>query len=240
MAEVEGMKISQAAEIKSPKGTEYFPVANGGTQGKVSLNTMKEYATSELKERMDEVENKVFPLTVSVSGGGTFEKGVPKDITVKWTLKKGDSTVSAESVTVNDEPASGTSKLFSGVTQNTTYTVKAVYQGKTAQGSTSATFVAPMYFGFAAATEAASLEITSLGKQSIKTSPGGSYTLNNATTGHYLWLCVPGSMTISRVTSSGFDVPMEAAEDGSTPVDSYKCYRSSSPINEGAMSIVIS
>ena len=210
MAEVEGMKISQAAEIKSPKGTEYFPVANGGTQGKVSLNTMKEYATSELKERMAEVENKVFPLTVS------------------------------ESVTVNDEPASGTSKLFSGVTQNTTYTVKAVYQGKTAQGSTSATFVAPMYFGFAAATEVASLEITSLGKQSIKTSPGGSYTLNNATTGHYLWLCVPSSMTISRVTSSGFDVPMEAAEDGSTPVDSYKCYRSSSPINEGAMSIVIS
>ena len=145
-----------------------------------------------------------------------------------------------QSVTVNDEPASGTSKLFSGVTQNTTYTVKAVYQEKTAQGSTSATFVAPMYFGFAAATEAASLEITSLGKQSIKTSPGGSYTLNNATTGHYLWICVPSSMTISRVTSSGFDVPMEAAENGSTPVDSYKCYRSSSPINEGAMSIVIS
>ena len=207
---------------------------------KINVDGVDYGIRTDLDERMGMIEDKVFPLAISVSGGGTFEKGVPKDITVKWTLKKGDSTVSAESVTVNDEPASGTSKLFSGVTQNTTYTVKAVYQGKTAQGSTSATFVAPMYFGFAAATEAASLEITSLGKQSIKTSPGGSYTLNNATTGHYLWLCVPSSMTINRVTSSGFDIPMEEQQTGSTSVDTYKCYRSSSQINEGNVTIVIS
>lgn len=206
----------------------------------INVNGVDYGIRTDLDEKMGMIEDKVFPLAISVSGGGTFEKGVPKDITVKWTLKKGDSTVSAESVTVNDESASGTSKLFSGVTQNTTYTVKAVYQGKTAQGSTSATFVAPMYFGFAAATEAASLEITSLGKQSIKTSPGGSYTLNNATTGHYLWLCVPSSMTINRVTSSGFDIPMEEQQTGSTSVDTYKCYRSSSQINEGNVTIVIS
>lgn len=206
----------------------------------INVNGVDYGIRTDLDEKMGMIEDKVFPLAISVSGGGTFEKGVPKDITVKWTLKKGDSTVSAESVTVNDESASGTSKLFSGVTQNTTYTVKAVYQEKTAQGSTSATFVAPMYFGFAAATEAASLEITSLGKQSIKTSPGGSYTLNNATTGHYLWLCVPSSMTINRVTSSGFDIPMEEQQTGSTSVDTYKCYRSSSQINEGNVTIVIS
>ena len=206
----------------------------------INVNGVDYGIRTDLDEKMGMIEDKVFPLAISVSGGGTFEKGVPKDITVKWTLKKGDSTVSAESVTVNDESASGTSKLFSGVTQNTTYTVKAGYQGKTAQGSTSATFVAPMYFGFAAAIEAASLEITSLGKQSIKTSPGGSYTLNNATTGHYLWLCVPSSMTINRVTSSGFDIPMEEQQTGSTSVDTYKCYRSSSQINEGNVTIVIS
>lgn len=206
----------------------------------INVNGVDYGIRTDLDEKMGMIEDKVFPLAISVSGGGTFEKGVSKDITVSWTVKKGDSTVSAESVTVNDVPASGTSKQFSGVAESTTYTVKAVYQGKTVQGSTSATFVAPMYFGFSAASEAGSLEITSLVKQSVKTSPGGSYTLNNTVSGHYLWLCVPSSMTINRVTSSGFDVPMEAAAGGSTTVDSYKCYRSSLPINSGNMSIVIS
>ena len=77
--------------------------------------------------------------------------------------------------------------------------------------------------GFAQTSEVSSLDIVSLTKQSIKTSASGSYSLNNPTTGYYLWLCVPSSMSIQKVTSSGFDVPMEAAANGSTAVDSYKC-----------------
>lgn len=237
---VAGKKISQATERKALDGKEYLPVAHNGAQYKVGMDTIKAYATQQIAERLNDVEDKVFPLALSVSGGGTFEKGTTQTITVKWTLKKGDSVVTAESVTVNDETATGTSKQFTGVKQTTTYAVQATYQGKTTQGSTTATFVAPMYFGFAAASQVSGLDVDSLGKQAIKTSPNGSYTLSNATTGHYLWLCVPSSMTIYKVASSGFDVPMEAAQEASTEVDTYRCYRSSSPINAGAMSIVIS
>ena len=91
-----------------------------------------------------------------------------------------------------------------------------------------------------AAADAAGLVLTDLVKQAIKTSPAGTYSLNNTTTGHYLWLCVPNTMTIKKVTSGGFDVPMEAAQSSTTAVDTYKCYRSSSPINQGAMNIVVS
>lgn len=54
----------------------------------------------DLSEKVTALEGKVFPLTISVSGGGTFEKGVPKTITVSWTVKKGDDVVTADSVTV--------------------------------------------------------------------------------------------------------------------------------------------
>lgn len=207
---------------------------------KINVGGVDYEVRKDLAEKVTALEDKVFPLTISVSGGGTFEKGVPRTITVTWTVKEGDDTVTADSVTVNDESASGTSKQFTNVSATTTYVVKATKDGTQVKGQTTATFVAPMYFGFAAADAASSLSITSLNKQSIKTSPAGTYTLNNSQTGNYLWLCVPSSMTINRVTSSGFDIPMEEQQTGSTSVDTYKCYRSSSQINEGSVTIVIS
>lgn len=198
---------------------------------------------SNFERIVDEVnllDDKLNPLTIQVSGGGTFEKGTSQTITVSWTVKKGDSVVTADSVLVNDVAADGNSKVFANVNTTTTYTVKATKDGKQVQGNTKATFIAPMYFGFSAEAQASSLAITSLEKQAIKTSPNGSYTLNNTTSGHYLWLCIPNSMTINKVTSGGFDVPMEASQEGTTSVDTYKCYRSSSAINEGNMNIVIS
>lgn len=195
-----------------------------------------------LSEELSKITAELFPLAVTVSGGGVFEKGASRTITVKWTVKEGNDVVQPDTVLVNGDSVSATetSKVFEGVSATTTYTVKATKGSSTAQGSTTATFVAPMYFGFAQTSEVSSLDIVSLTKQSIKTSASGSYSLNNPTTGYYLWLCVPSSMSIKKVTSSGFDVPMEAAANGSTAIDSYKCYRSSSAINAGVMSIVVS
>lgn len=233
---IEGKKLSELTDkIEDIQGTERIYVSDGS-------GIPKYIETGQLAdvERVSALEDKVFPLTIQVSGGGTFEKGVSRTITVSWTVKKGDSVVTADSVTVNDVAESGSSKEFTNVSTTTSYTVKATKDGKQVQGSTTATFVAPMYFGFVAANTVDSLEITSLGKQAIKTNPNGTYTLNNTTTGHYLWLCVSQSMTINKVTSSGFAVPMEAAATKTTSVDTYKCYRSSSAINEGDVTIVIS
>lgn len=234
-----GTKISEATLRETLQGTENLPIVDSSLPaGRTTVDNIKDYILND--ERITDIEDKVFPLSISVSGGGTFEKGVARNITVSWTVKKGDTTVTPDSVTINDNPATGTSQVFNDVEATTTYTVKATYQSKTVQASTKATFIAPMYFGFAANSEIAGLDITTLGKQSIKTTPNGTYNLNNGTTGDYLWLCVPNTMTINKVTSGGFDVPMESAVTGTTAVDTYKCYRSSSAINAGAMTIVIS
>lgn len=195
-----------------------------------------------LIQNIAELQKEVFPLSVTVSGGGTFEKGTTQNVTIRWTTKLGSTVITPETITVNDVAVANTStsKVFSGVTSTTTYTVKVTNNGIVASGSKKATFVAPMYFGFAAASSVDSLTIESLTKQTIKENPVGTYTINNPTKGYYLWLCVPDSMTINKVVSSGFDVPMEAPATKSTTIDTYKCYRTSAAPNPGDMTITIS
>lgn len=102
-----------------------------------------------ITEALKRINAELFPLSISVSGGGIFEKRTTQAITVSWTVKEGSSTATPDTVSVNDVGVSPsvTSKVFEGVTENTTYTVKAVKDGTTVQGSTSATFVNPSYFG---------------------------------------------------------------------------------------------
>lgn len=102
-----------------------------------------------ITEALNKINTELFPLSISVSGGGLYEKRTTQTITVKWTIKEGSNTVTPDTLSVNNESVSvsTTSKVFEGVTGNTTYTVKAVKNGVTVQGSTSVTFVNPSYFG---------------------------------------------------------------------------------------------
>ena len=194
-----------------------------------------------LNTRISSIEDRVFPLTIAVYGGGVFEKGTTKIVSIGWTLKAGDDTVQAERATINGIEVNAEMQPFVfSISESSTYTVAAIYEGKRVQGSTSAQFIAPMYFGFASAASVSDLDIKGLIKQAVKTSASGSYTLNNEVTGNFLWLCVPSVMRVDRVSCGGFDVPMEAAEEAQTDVDGYKCYRSASAINSGDMSSVIS
>ena len=102
-----------------------------------------------ITEALNKINTELFPLRISVSGGGLYEKRTTQTITVKWTIKEGSNTVTPDTISVNNESVSvsTTSKVFEGVTGNTTYTVKATKNGVTVQGSTSVTFVNPSYFG---------------------------------------------------------------------------------------------
>lgn len=233
----------QDDKVYGRKNGGWAEIVGSGTvtiDSELSLTSTNPVQNRVISAKLEELDNIVNPLTLSVSGGGLFEKGTTQRITISWVLKKGSSIVTPDSSTVNDEPVSGTSKNYDGVVSTTTYTVKSLKGSKTVKASTTATFIAPMYFGFSENSTASGLIIDSLQKQSLKTTPGGSYTINNPTSGNYLWLCVPEEMSINRVTSGGFDVPMESSQEGSTSVGVYKCYRSSSSINQGNMNIIIS
>lgn len=100
-----------------------------------------------MNELLAQLDEKVFPTTLSVSGGGTYDEGTSQTIMVSWRLMKNGQTLTPDSVTVNGEtvdPATGY-KVFTDVTTTTTYRVVVVYKGKTYNGSTTATFKKTYY-----------------------------------------------------------------------------------------------
>lgn len=206
-----------------------------------SDNSVKE----ELGTSITELDNAVFPLGVTLSVSPTVvEAGVSTQVTISWgATLKGQSINDVASFTLNDTSVSGTTSKKETITDATpttkTYTLVTSYNGRSNTTKVNLSVVGAMYFGFNAANAVGSLDVVSLGKQSLKTSPNGTYTLQNSTDGHYMWLCVPNNMNISKVTMSGFDVPMEAAVTKAVGAITYKCYRSSNALLNGSYTIII-
>lgn len=56
----------------------------------------------------------------------------------------------------------------------------------------------------------------------------------------YIWLVVPSYLSISRVTSAGFDVTLAAPQTITTNLGSFKAYRTDNPLTPAAWNLVIS
>lgn len=137
-------KRPQHEEWEFKASTEYdIPVASledGGHGGLMSY---------EDKVLLQKLAASVFPLTLTVTGGGVYRKTTTQTVTVSWSLKQGPDAVTPDSLKVNNEPVdvSLTSKQFPGIAVNTTFRVEATKDEVTKTGSVSAVFVNPSYFG---------------------------------------------------------------------------------------------
>lgn len=137
-------KKPQHEEWEFKASTEYdIPVASledGGHGGLMSY---------EDKVLLQKLAASVFPLTLTVTGGGVYRKTTTQTVTVSWSLKQGPDAVTPDSLKISNEPieVSLTSKQFPGITVNTTFRVEATKEGVTKTGSVSAVFVNPSYFG---------------------------------------------------------------------------------------------
>lgn len=137
-------KRPQHEEWEFKASTEYdIPVASledGGHGGLMSY---------EDKVLLQKLAASVFPLTLTVTGGGVYRKTTTQTVTVNWSLKQGPDAVTPDTLKINNEPieVSLTSKQFSGIAVNTTFRVEATKGGVTKTGSVSAVFVNPSYFG---------------------------------------------------------------------------------------------
>lgn len=137
-------KKPQHEEWEFKASTDYdIPVASledGGHGGLMSYGD---------KVLLQQLAASVFPLTLTVTGGGVYRKTTTQTVTVKWSLKQGPDAVIPDTLKINNEPIgfSLTSKQFPGIAVNTTFRVEATKDGVTKTGSVSAVFVNPSYFG---------------------------------------------------------------------------------------------
>lgn len=151
-------------------------------------------------------------------------------------LKRGDALLSDRPV----DNLSGTKDTLNTNDDTTTYSLSITAHGVTRNASAIVSAYYPCYFGHTTKTIIVGTDVLSFSKQSIKSSPNGTYSMSDISQGEYAWLCIPSNFNINSVTSSGFSVPMEAAI--SVPVEgkgNYKCYRTSSSLVAGTFNFVI-
>lgn len=56
----------------------------------------------------------------------------------------------------------------------------------------------------------------------------------------YIWLVVPSYLSIARVTSAGFDVPLSAPHAITNSLGTFKAYRTANPLTQATWNLVIS
>ncbi len=203
------------------------------------------YATQETVNAVAEVIYQQFSSLSLSSSSTIIERGVDTAVTISWTFTFNSASATPDTISVT----SGSNTLISDtsvksvsdtINSTTSYSATATYNGVTKTASRTVSAYYPMYFGSSANTTLEESDILAMTKQSIKSSPSGTYSITVGQ-GEYLWLCVPSTMSISSVTSSGFEVPMESYITVTvTDKTDYRCYRSTSSFNEGTVSIVIS
>lgn len=207
-------------------------------------------ADTEHESRLLALEQSEWPLSLELSINPILIEftGSEKDTTVAWKIMRKGVGVTPTVLTFKQDGVALSAELVANGSINakvnklgdTVFEIAVEAEGMKKSASKKLTMVLPVYMGFAGASDAAGLAITELSKYAPLASPAGTYKIKNNADGIYLWLCVPDTMTINKVTSSGFTVPMMEVQTGQTELGGYKCYRSSNAIVAGEYTYTIS
>lgn len=222
-----------------------------------NINTVDDKLDKEITDRT-EGDNSIWEVLydqfIQISGFGVsptiIEKGVATDINISGRFLFAGNPLTPDTLTlkindkvISNQPVnnlSGTKDTLTTISDRITYSVSITAHGVTKNASATVSTYYPCYFGHTTKTIIVGTDVLSFSKQSIKSSPNGTYSMSDISQGEYVWLCVPSNFNINSVTSSGFSVPMEAAI--SVPVEgkgNYKCYRTSSSLVAGTFNFVI-
>lgn len=250
--------ITEAIEAEAQaRDTAISTEATARSEADTALQTAMDKNVTELKgadteheSRLLALEQSEWPLSLELSINPILIEftGSEKDASVSWKIMRKGVAVTPTVLTFKQDGVALSAELSANGSINakvnklgdTVFEIAVEAEGMKKSASKKLTMVLPVYMGFAGASDAAGLAITELSKYAPLASPAGTYKIKNNADGIYLWLCVPDTMTINRVTSSGFTVPMREVQTGQTELGGYKCYRSSNAIVAGEYTYTIS
>ena len=142
-----------------------------------------------LFSQVSQLMSKVFPFTMTLSGGGTYEKGSSQTINLSWTY---DRDIESQSINNESLLIGIRAKQYANVTTDTTYSLKAIQGGQTYTKSVSAQFKVKKYYGVSANGTLTNDEILSLSNTWAGRTQG--VTVFDCTGGKYPYYIIPTSM----------------------------------------------
>lgn len=256
VAETTARTAAIEAEAQA-RGAAISDEATARSEADKALQTAMDKNVTELKgadtsheSRLLALEQSEWPLSLELTINPILIEftGSEKDTSVAWKIMRKGVGVTPTVLTFKQDGVALSAELVANGSINakvnklgdTVFEIAVEAEGMKKSASKKLTMVLPVYMGFAGASDAAGLAITELSKYAPLASPAGTYKIKNNADGIYLWLCVPDTMTINKVTSSGFTVPMREVQTGQTELGGYKCYRSSNAIVAGEYTYTIS
>lgn len=239
--------LTGALALPSLEDTNYLSESSNIVDG------MKELDKQIADGRHDEVWEVLYTQFTQISGFSVsptiIEKGVDADITIRGNnlfnskpLVPETLSVKRGTTVINSTPIASLNIKDTLNTEDdrTTYTLSITSKGVTKTATANVNAYYPMYFGHSAKAALTGEDVLGLTKQAIKSSPNGTYNMTGIAEGEYVWLCVPSNFSITKVTSSGFGVPMAAAATVTVEgKGSYKCYRTEGALKAGNFNFVI-
>ena len=239
--------LTEALALPSLEDTNYLSESSNIVDG------MKELDKQIADGRHDEVWEVLYTQFTQISGFSVsptiIEKGVDADITIRGNnlfnskpLVPETLSVKRGTTVINSTPIASLNIKDTLNTEDdrTTYTLSITSKGVTKTATANVNAYYPMYFGHSAKAALTGEDVLGLTKQAIKSSPNGTYNMTGIAEGEYVWLCVPSNFSITKVTSSGFGVPMAAAVTVTVEgKGSYKCYRTEGALKAGNFNFVI-
>ena len=142
-----------------------------------------------LFSQVSQLMSKVFPFTMTLSGGGTYEKGSSQTINISWTY---DRDIESQSINNESLLIGIRAKQYTGVTSDTTYTLRSVSAGQTYSKSVSAQFKLKKYYGVSANDTLTNEQILGLSSTWAGRTQGS--TVFDCTGGKYPYYILPTSM----------------------------------------------
>lgn len=258
------LNVSDAGEKKAKMDVKYVWVRSNGSvyiddyEAGVTVDTELDtaslnpvanmviaYKVNDLKSQISAIQAEKATFTVKrMSGSAVYLVGAAIDAYIQ-----ADCSITADTIEISQGGAKKSSvtsakqciyheiKAAGATTAPTTltYSAKAVIGDVEKTATVSISVVNPMYVGAGAAYADVVVENC---KQSARTSASGTYNVTVASNGQYVFFVVPSSMTINKVTLSGFDFPLLAAD--TTSKSGYKIYKSANTYKAGAMTLVVS
>lgn len=192
-----------------------------------------------------ELQDTVFPITLGFSvtpdvkamqtaiAFSVKSKGspfLPDILKISKIVNNGVTTL------LTDTPSSSgsLSTPISGAKEQFTFEV--TKEGRTGKSTSATRFLC--YYGSSSVATASEAVLNSLQKVSAT---GLSFNPTITTrSGDYIWLVVPNDLTISRVTSAGFDVTLAAAQTVTNSLGTFKAYRTANMLTAATWKLVIS
>lgn len=149
-------------------------------------------------------------------------------------LKKVNDDSRMESLVSSPAASGSVSTPISGCKEQFSFFV--TKQGRTSKSTGTTRYLC--YFGGNPASVMTERALSALSKVSAT---GVSFNPSLTTKDNdYIWLVVPSYLSINRVTSAGFDVPLSAPQTISNSIGNFKAYRTINPLTANTWNLVIS